>query len=446
MAQKTIYDLIGIGIGPSNLSLAALLKPIQLTYLFFEAKNEFQWHESMLFDDSLVQVHYLKDCVTLVDPTNPYSFLSFLTEHKRLYQFLNKKCSFVSRKEFNQYYRWVSKKIPQLKFGESVTSVDFQDNIFEIQTNKRNYFAKHLVLGTGQVPYIPQKFTEVLSEKVFHCSEYNKKIECFKNKLPSKIAVIGGGQSGAEIVDQLLSFSNAPTSIIWASKRLNFQPIDDSCFANEFYTPSYSKYFYNLPAEKKTKLLAEQILTSDGISMDLINSIYRRIYEIKFVLQHDIDIHPIARSNLVQIVNENKAFELIFHDLTYNTYRSYYADMIIFATGYRPRLPDCMASLLELIDMDAQNKPVINLDYSLRWKYSSHNKIFIQNGAIHTHGIADPNLSLASWRSAIIINSLARKAFYDANPSTPILKQTYCPGDLFESHQYITEKMLQDTA
>lgn len=446
MAQINTHDLIGIGIGPSNLSLAALLKPIELKHLFLETKNEFQWHESMLFDESLIQVHYLKDCVTLVDPTNPYSFLSFLTENKRLYQFLNKKCSFVSRKEFNQYYRWVADRVPHLQFGEKVETIDYQNDAFEIITSKQRYFAKHLVIGTGQVPYIPQKFTDVLSERVFHCSEYNKKLARFKNNLPTKVAVIGGGQSGAEIVDQVLSFSSAPSSIIWASKRLNFQPIDDSCFANEFYTPSYSKYFYNLPSEKKQKILSEQILTSDGISKDLINSIYQRIYEIKFVLERNIDIHPIARCNLVQIVNEKNAFELIFHDLIYNTYRSYYADMVIFATGYRPRLPNCMEPLLKSIYMDAQGKLIVNSDYSIQWEHDDKNKIFIQNGAIHTHGIADPNLSLASWRSAIIINSLLKEPFYDADPCRPILKQTYCPNELSDNSQFTSDEIFQDTA
>lgn len=446
MTKIKIHDVIGIGIGPSNLSLAALLKPANLDYLFLDGKSEFQWHESMLFDESLIQVHYLKDCVTLVDPTNPYSFLSFLTEHKRLYQFLNKKSAFVSRKEFNEYYRWVAEKIPQLKFGENVESIDYHNDVFEITTSKQQYLSKHLVLGTGQVPYIPQKFSDVLSERVFHCSEYNKKIDYFKKGLPSKIAVIGGGQSGAEIVDQLLSAVPTPANILWASKRLNFQPIDDSCFANEFYTPSYSKYFYNLPSEKKQKILSEQVLTSDGISKDLINSIYQRIYEIKFVLKRNIDIHPIARCNLVQIVNDNNALELIFHDLTYNTYRSYYSDMVIFATGYRPRLPGCMQSLLDSIDADQQGKPVVNADYSLKWQHGDKNKIFIQNGAIHTHGIADPNLSLASWRSAVIINSLVEQPFYDADPCTPILKQTYCPNELSENSKYTGEEILQDTA
>ena len=49
--QQSIYDLIGIGIGPFNLGLAALLeKTPELNAVFFEKKGEFNWHEGMLLE------------------------------------------------------------------------------------------------------------------------------------------------------------------------------------------------------------------------------------------------------------------------------------------------------------------------------------------------------------------------------------------------------------
>jgi lysine N6-hydroxylase len=31
--------------------------------------------------------------------------------------------------------------------------------------------------------------------------------------------------------------------------------------------------------------------------------------------------------------------------------------------------------------------------------------VYVQNGALRSHGVADPNLSLSAWRSAVILNS-----------------------------------------
>ena len=73
---QEVYDVVGVGVGPFNLSVAALLHPIDsFLSCFLEERPEFQWHPGMLFPESTVQTSYLKDLVTPADPTNPYSFI-----------------------------------------------------------------------------------------------------------------------------------------------------------------------------------------------------------------------------------------------------------------------------------------------------------------------------------------------------------------------------------
>src|SRR5258708_21804993 len=83
------FDAIGVGVGPFNLSLAALLAPTSLHARFFERNAEFQWHPGLLFPEATVQVSFLKDLVTLADPTTRYSFLAFLHAKRRFYRFIN---------------------------------------------------------------------------------------------------------------------------------------------------------------------------------------------------------------------------------------------------------------------------------------------------------------------------------------------------------------------
>src|SRR5690606_36823850 len=81
-------DLTGIGIGPFNLGLAALLAPHSgIRSRFLERKSEFSWHNGMMLPGTTLQVPFLADLVTMADPTNSLSFLNYLHAHDRLYQF-----------------------------------------------------------------------------------------------------------------------------------------------------------------------------------------------------------------------------------------------------------------------------------------------------------------------------------------------------------------------
>ncbi|MFN7053210.1 MAG: SidA/IucD/PvdA family monooxygenase, partial [Gemmobacter sp.] len=81
-----IHDLIGIGFGPSNLALAIALRERQspLDALFLEAQPAFAWHPGMMIPGADMQVSFLKDLVSLRDPTSGFSFLSYLHEKGRL--------------------------------------------------------------------------------------------------------------------------------------------------------------------------------------------------------------------------------------------------------------------------------------------------------------------------------------------------------------------------
>ena len=111
-----------------------------------------------------------------------------------------------------------------------------------ITTKSSEYITNNLVLGCGLTPYVPETCIKHISEEVFHGHNFLPNNRDFTNK---KIAIIGGGQSGAEVVQHILNTS-APEKILWFSKRVNFLPIDDSPFTNELYTPKYCDYFYEL--------------------------------------------------------------------------------------------------------------------------------------------------------------------------------------------------------
>lgn len=79
------YDFIGIGIGPFNLSIAALAEGLDgFSSLFLERKPHFSRHPGMMVPDCHMQTSFLKDLVSAVEPTNRHSFLNYSTAQKVL--------------------------------------------------------------------------------------------------------------------------------------------------------------------------------------------------------------------------------------------------------------------------------------------------------------------------------------------------------------------------
>ncbi len=86
--MKEKIDVIGIGIGPFNLGLAALLEEkTNVKSAFFDETNVFQWHPGMLLDGTDLQVPFLADLVSFANPTSKYTFLNYAHVHDRLMSF-----------------------------------------------------------------------------------------------------------------------------------------------------------------------------------------------------------------------------------------------------------------------------------------------------------------------------------------------------------------------
>ncbi|MGH9570850.1 MAG: lysine N(6)-hydroxylase/L-ornithine N(5)-oxygenase family protein [Candidatus Angelobacter sp.] len=414
--NRHLFDAVGVGLGPFNLSTAALLDPVKkLTTRFLEREKEFQWHPGLLFAGATLQVSFLKDLVTLADPTSSHSFLAFLFANRRLYRFINANFARVSRVEFNQYLRWVANRLPSLEFGREVDEITCDAGCFVVSAGGDQFHSRQLILGTGLQPNLPEcarrSAGSIGDGTVVHASRF---LQTELRSSGMRVAVVGGGETGAEIVHHLLSSQQKlPKELYWISKRANFLPLDESPFTNELFTPNYSDYFYGLSRNDRMCLLAEQKLASDGISNAMLERIYQLLYEAEFLNGSGrcCSLHP--RCELVDMTPSSRGgWRLMLRDSMNAAISSIEADIVILATGwaYKP-LP-----ALEPIQGRLRHEDsgyVVRDDYSIEWDGPEDMKIYIQNGARHRRGVADPNLSLMAWRSAKIINSIAGERIYD---------------------------------
>ncbi|HEX3479335.1 MAG TPA: SidA/IucD/PvdA family monooxygenase [Kofleriaceae bacterium] len=413
-------DLCSIGLGPSNLSLAALAAPLpELTTLFLEANDRFQWHPGLLLPQAELQVSYLKDLVTLVDPTNPYSFLNFLAEQGRLYRFLiaNRDTN-VSRAEFTQYYAWAAQRIPSVRFGHRVTSVDHDGHSFIVRSARRPAVrSRNLVVGVGREPYVPEAAHAALGTNLFHASEFLRRDPELAER---SVVVIGGGQTGAELVDHILGQDMLPRRLTWISRRHGFLPLDDSAFSNEWFNPEFVRRFYALPEPTRGSLLARQQLASNGISEHLLSRIYRRLYDLDYVIPNRLQYALRPSCELTGVTRDGDLMRVTVEDTIAGRRETLLADVVILATGYRHVVPGMIRPLL---DDGGFGDVETNFDYSLRWRGAARGRIYLQNAAERTHGVADPNLSLAAWRSAVIVNSVLGREVYRTSAYGSVLRQ-----------------------
>lgn len=399
------YRCVGIGVGPANLSLASLLyEHPDMPNLFLDRKASFSWHDGQLVLGATLQVSLLKDLVTLADPTNAFSFLAYLHTQGRLYHFINAQFDAVPRQEFRNYLEWASRCNDNVVFGEEVLSVEF-DGAFVVHTSRRALVTENIAVGIGKQPWVPPHVRDKLGDTQFHVSDF---ITGARDMHGKRVTVIGGGQSGAEAVLDLISrVGAAPRQVVWISKRQNFFPLDDSPFSNDYYTPTFSDHFVRQPRATREAFNAAQILTSDGISLSTLRAIYQQVYVRRFMdgsgdvvaLYPNREVVDVTRSRGVGwnvALRHNDQPDVAEHVET---------DVIVWATGFGPASMDLLAPIAGRLERE-DNEYKVDDHFAVQWDGPPDRAVFIQNAACRQRGLADMNLSLVAWRSQRIVDRL----------------------------------------
>ena len=429
-------DLIGIGAGPFNLSLACLLEPVRSTSAkFFEAKDRFDWHPGLLMEDCTLQVPFLADLVSMVDPCNRFSYLNYLHQQGRLYRFYFYENFHTPRVDYSRYCRWVSEQLSSIEFSSTVIGVTLQGSLFCVSAKNTatgqvsNHLAKNLVLGVGTTPHWPAAACEFQKDgDCVHSADYlfaKQQLQSHKT-----ITVVGGGQSAAEVFLDLLDDQSAcGYKLQWLSRSSGFFPMEYSKLGLEHFSPDYIDYFHSFPQQQRDAMRAAQGSWYKGISFNTIKDIYDRLYKrsmespSRTVLQ--------ARSEFEHMERVSDGFRLTFRHLDQGKTFEVSSDAVVLATGYQYAFPACLKNVRDAIRMDPAGRPEIRRDYSMVTDGMA-GRIFVQNGEIHSHGIGAQDLGLGPYRSATIVNSLLGYEHYAV--STQNVFQSFGVADTFIQH------------
>ena len=419
IASAVVHDLIGIGFGPSNLALAIALEErgqVQgpLDVLFLDKQADYRWHGNTLVTQSELQISFLKDLVTLRNPTSPYSFVNYLNAHGRLVDFINLGTFYPCRMEFNDYLRWVASHFEaQSRYGEDVLAIEpvlHQQQVQALRVISRDMSGQQhvrttrsVVVSAGGTPRIPEAFKALNSDsRVFHHSQYLERMAaqpCVSGK-PMRIAIIGGGQSAAEaFIDLNDCFPSAQVDLILRGSAL--KPADDSPFVNEVFSPAFTDLVYQQNTTERERLITEYQSTNYSVvDIDLIERIYGIFYRQK--------VSGIARhafrslTNIEGAVADAQGITLALRNTAKGDLSAQQYDAVILATGYERELHrHLLAPLAEYLgDFE------VDRDYRIVTDPRCKAGIYMQGFCQASHGLSDTLLSVLAIRSEEIAASL----------------------------------------
>jgi putrescine N-hydroxylase len=412
-----VYDLVGIGVGPFNLALAALADRVEpLRTLFLDRASAFSWHPGLLLDGTTLQVPFLADLVTLVDPTSPWSFLAYLRAHDRLFPFYFAERFHVPRREYDHYCRWVAESLPSVRFAGDVGSVEWVGDLYRIEfrdtgTGERHrVHARHVVLGIGTEPVVPAPFARLLGDTVLHAGGY---LDHRENLTAAEdVTVLGSGQSGAEVFLDLLRRRTGPGQrLTWLTRSPAFAPMEYSKLGLEHFTPDYTRYFHALPEPVRDRLVPAQWQLYKAISAETIAAIHDELYDrgiaggrVRATLMPDVTVTS-ARLG-------GEGVELGCRHGEQDRAFTVRTDRVVLATGYAPRRPAMLDPLADLIARDDAGRWSIDVDHRVRLAAHVTGGLYTQNAELHTHGVGTPDLGLGAHRAATILNSVCGSAVY----------------------------------
>lgn len=411
-----VYDFLGIGIGPFNLGLACLTRPIKpLQGLFLDRRSGFDWHPGMMLDQVSLQTPFLSDLVTLADPTSPLSFLNYLKKQGRLYAFYIKEDFFILREEYNQYCQWAASQCSNLRFYHQVKHVHYQAETGHYLVQGRDHklgqdfshATKRLVLGTGTRPMLP-KCCQGLHAPLVHSSDYLHQRNQIKQR--RSITLIGSGQSAAEIYYDLLQDADRlGYALYWVTRSPRFFPLEYTKLTLEMTSPEYIDYFHALPAARREQLLSRQAGLYKGINQHLIDDIYRLLYAKRLTGRLHTDLTTCTELVSCNYFPDQQQFKLGLHQFEQDLHYELDTEALILATGYAAQQNDFLAPIANRIRRDERGRFAVARNYSID---ASGKEIFVQNAELHTHGLSAPDLGMGAYRNASIIREMLGREYY----------------------------------
>lgn len=426
--EQECADVVGIGFGPANMALAIALNELAMNELgrgriraqFYDAKQRFGWHNGMLFDGATMQISFLKDLATLRNPTSDFSFVAYLHAKGRLQDFINKKSLIPSRIEFNDYLNWAADRL-SCDVNYSCCVVKIEPVLYRgIYTHADISVAtegegnpvvvartKNVVIGIGTSPHLPSGV--VSGPRVWHNSELGYRVTHLESERPTRLVVVGSGQSAAETVEFL--HRTTPNAIIYSvTHGFGFTVADDSQFVNQVFDSATVDLFYSADAGTRSSILNRHSNTNySAVDGELIEELYRLRYEESVTDRKRL--HFLGISSIDNVRELGDSLEVDIRCMANRQTETVRADALIYATGYRHADPTHLLGedFKQLLEVGDDGELMVDRDYRVRSRTDVTCGIYVHGAATErTHGLSSGLLSNVAVRAGELADSIAK--------------------------------------
>ncbi|MFF8673715.1 lysine N(6)-hydroxylase/L-ornithine N(5)-oxygenase family protein [Streptomyces sp. NPDC015242] len=444
--EHEIYDVVGIGFGPSNLSLAVALEEArangpehEVSALFLERQSSFGWHRNMLLPSATMQISFLKDLVTFRNPTSSFSFIAFLHASGRLPQFVNNQDFFPTREEFHQYLEWAQARVAdRVAYGSEVTSIQLPPGTDAEGSDRlrlhvadtagrgsRVVEARNVVISTGLVPDMPLGTER--DERVWHSSEFLEKYRRMNPADLRRVAVVGAGQSAAEITRFL--YDELPHAQVCAViPSYGYSVADDTPFANQIFDPgAVDDYYFGTDQTREAFWRYHRNTNYSVVDDEVIRALYRRSYDDEVRGVRRLQFLNLTRvTGVKRLGAETRVSLQVGPD---GEVRDLDFDALVCATGYRTMQPTGLLGDLDRHCLrDEAHRYRVERDYRVSTDPEMRCGIYLQGGTEHTHGLTSSLLSNIAVRSGEIAASIVGRLAAGRDAEHAILAEV--GGDL----------------
>ncbi|MGH3637858.1 MAG: lysine N(6)-hydroxylase/L-ornithine N(5)-oxygenase family protein [Mycobacterium sp.] len=428
-----ILGVVGVGFGPSNLGLAIAIEEHNeqcahdqaISAEFIEAKPQFGWHTGMLIPGTTMQISFLKDLASQRNVRSRYTFLNYLTERRRLNEFINHQTFFPTRLEFHDYLEWAADRVDaKVHYATRAVAVRDEGGWLAVDvegSGKETLRARAVVLAGGLQPQLPGGVDE--TPRQFHNHGLLNKLPDLPPITHNRFVVVGAGQSAAEVTDYLhTTYPAAEVHGVFA--KYGYSPADDSPYANRVFDPAAVDDFYTAEPTVRQRLLDYHRATNYSVvDLPLIEALYAREYAERVAGQRRLYFH--GASGVVSATEDDAGVRVVIEHHPTKSLEALDCDAVVYATGFVPMsLPEILGDLCDPTVYSADG-PEVARDYRLRTAREVSGSIYLQGGTEHTHGLSSSLLSNIAVRCGEIVESIVGDPEFGAAPRQVVSGGSY---------------------
>lgn len=420
-------DVLGIGFGPANIATAIAIEElgVDVSAVFLERRPGPSWQSAMMLDGSDIQHNAVRDLALPRNPRSRYTFLNYLFEHERLFEYLNVGLPFPLRKDYARYVIWAAEQFAgQVRYGSAVTTLDTvteagEDLVEATLSDGSVIRARAAVVAPGRAPRIPAVFQGVDDPRVFHLTDYLNRVGELTRVERPRVAVIGASQSAVELtIDLDKRLQHVPGAEVHNIMRgFGYRQKDLSPFTNEVFYPSFIDYFYDSSEQSKRELSEELRFTNySAADSDVIQALYTTMYEQG--LDGDNRIKLVRNTAIESCAVEPEGITLRLREVHRGTVDAERFDAIVLATGFvdltevhgEQFLPSVLSGIAPKVGRTESGHAMVGREYDLGAAPGAALPPIYLNGLCETtHGLGDAgSFSLLSLRATTIAESLAK--------------------------------------